>query len=100
MSNLNNNANSSQYPLTDTNMFVNLLANSENKIDCFDICEHSYSQKCFEYLSNTFPGRITLNIGDSKSVLPLFKKENPEKVPETEELHPHLLKNGYFNLKK
>ena len=29
MSNLNNNGNSSQYPLTDTNMFVNLLANSD-----------------------------------------------------------------------
>lgn len=57
-----------------------LLSNPNNKIDCFDICEHSYSQKCFEYLSNTFPGRITLNIGDSKSVLPIFKKENPEKL--------------------
>ena len=32
MSNLNNNANSSQYPLTDTNMFVNLLANSEKLV--------------------------------------------------------------------
>jgi hypothetical protein len=29
MSNLDNNANSSQYPLTDTNMFVHLLANSD-----------------------------------------------------------------------
>ena len=29
MSNLNNNGNSSQYPMTDTNMFVNLLANSD-----------------------------------------------------------------------
>ena len=57
-----------------------LLSNPDNKIDCFDICEHSYSQKCFEYLSNTFPGRITLNVGDSKAVLPAFKKENPEKL--------------------
>ena len=57
-----------------------LLANPENKIDCFDICEHLYSQKCFEYLSNTFPGRITLNVGDSKEVLPKFKAENPEKL--------------------
>ena len=32
MSNLNNNGNSSQYPLTDTNMFVNLLANSDKLV--------------------------------------------------------------------
>ena len=43
MSNLNNNGNSSQYPLTDTNMYVNLLANSEKL--------HSESKR-YEYNNN------------------------------------------------
>lgn len=56
-----------------------LLSNPENKIDCFDICEHSYTNLCFDYLSKTFPGRINLYQGDSKKTLPDFKRENPEK---------------------
>lgn len=57
-----------------------LISNPENKIDCFDICEHSYTELCFEYLSECFPGRLTLHKGNSVSMLPLFRKENPYKV--------------------
>lgn len=57
-----------------------LLANPENKVECFDICEHSYSKLCFEYLSITFPGRINLHVGNSKKAILTFKKENPDKL--------------------
>lgn len=56
-----------------------LISNPENKIDCFDICEHSYTKLCFEYLSECFPGRLNLIEGNSVSVLPQFKKEYPDK---------------------
>ena len=57
-----------------------LLANPENTIDCFDICEHEYTKKCFEYLNYTFPNRIRLIEGDSKSTLPKFKNENQNNI--------------------
>ena len=57
-----------------------LLANPESTIDCFDICMHEYTKKCFDYLSMTFPGRLRLHEGDSKATLPKFKENNPEKT--------------------
>lgn len=57
-----------------------LLANPENTVDCFDICVHSYSKKCFEYLSLTFPGRLRLFEGDSKTTLLKFKEDNPNSL--------------------
>ena len=57
-----------------------LLANPENTIDCFDICSNKYTKLCFNYLSLTFPGRIRLHEGDSKSTIPKFREANPGKI--------------------
>lgn len=49
-----------------------LMANEDSKITCFDICEHSYTEKCFEYLDKTFPNRLLLVKGDSQKTVPEY----------------------------
>ena len=51
-----------------------LLANPFSKVYCFDICHHSYTNKCFQYLNEKFPNRITLYEGDSNLTLQQFDK--------------------------
>lgn len=46
-----------------------LTANPNLKLTSVDICEHQYTEPCFEYLSSVFPGRMTLVKGDSTKVL-------------------------------
>jgi hypothetical protein len=46
-----------------------LTANPDLKLTSVDICEHKYTQPCFEYLSSMFSGRINLVKGDSTEVL-------------------------------
>jgi len=48
---------------------IMLLSNSNTKILCVDICEHKYTEKCFEYLDSVFPNRIYLLKGESKSMI-------------------------------
>lgn len=47
-----------------------LIANPNLKITCVDICEHTYTIKCFNELKKTFGDRINLVIGDSSKTLP------------------------------
>ena len=51
-----------------------LFANPNAVVHCFDICYHEYTEKCFEYLSNEFPGKLYLYKGDSKDEINHFKK--------------------------
>jgi predicted O-methyltransferase YrrM len=51
-----------------------LLANPNCKIDCFDICTHRYTEKCFEYIESQFPNRVFLYKGDSKVTVPKYEK--------------------------
>ena len=46
-----------------------LTANPELKLTCVDICEHQYTEPCFQYLKTIFEDRITLVKGDSTVVL-------------------------------
>ena len=50
-----------------------LLANPNSVLYCFDICDHSYTEKCFQYLSDQFPNRIKLFKGDSRTEINNFK---------------------------
>jgi hypothetical protein len=46
-----------------------LTANPNLKLTSVDICEHKYTEPCFDYLASVFPGRIDLVKGDSTQVL-------------------------------
>jgi len=56
-----------------------LLSNKDSKICCFDICKHSYTKKCFEYLSQQFPSRIELYEGNSNDTLLEYYNNNNTK---------------------
>jgi len=56
-----------------------LLSNKDNKICCFDICEHAYTKECFEYLSSQFPSRLELYEGDSNKTLLEYHNNNKDK---------------------
>jgi len=58
-------------------LLVMLLANPLLKIYCFDICYHTYTEPCVEYLNNNFGNRITLIKGDSRVTMPKFINDNP-----------------------
>jgi predicted O-methyltransferase YrrM len=53
-----------------------LTANPELKLTCVDICEHKYTEPCFQYLKTVFEDRITLVKGDSTVVLPEVLQSN------------------------
>ena len=46
-----------------------LTANPKLNLSCVDICEHKYTEPCFDYLASVFPERVTLTKGDSTQVL-------------------------------
>jgi len=54
-----------------------LLSNPNSKITLFDLCEHKYTQECFDLLDKYFPNRLSLIKGDSRVTLSQFIKENP-----------------------
>jgi hypothetical protein len=54
-----------------------LLSNSNSKLTIFDICEHKYTIKCFEYLCSIFPNRLRIYKGDSTKTIPEFFQNNP-----------------------
>lgn len=56
-----------------------LLSNPKCKLTLFDLCEHKYTQLCFNYLNTLFPNRLTLYSGDSTITIPNFIKQNPTK---------------------
>ena len=49
-----------------------LLSNPVSTIKLFDLGEHSYTRPCFEYLNKCFPGRLSIQYGDSRFTLPQF----------------------------
>ena len=55
-----------------------LEANPNANIQIFDICEHGYTEKCFDYLNKVYGNRMTLHRGNSHSTLSNFKNQNPE----------------------
>jgi predicted O-methyltransferase YrrM len=55
---------------------IMLLSNSRSQITCFDIMEHKYSERCYEYLRQHFPNRIKLVEGDSINTLHVYKTES------------------------
>jgi hypothetical protein len=52
-----------------------LLANTYSKIHFFDLGEHQYSRLCFDYLNETFPGRLSVTWGDSTVTIPRHPKQ-------------------------
>ena len=55
-----------------------LLANPESRIQAFDLGSHAYTRPCFEYLSRRFPGRISLECGDSTLTVPAYGRDHPD----------------------
>lgn len=55
-----------------------LLANNHSKLVCFDICEHPYTIKCYEYLKTIFGNRLELIQGDSTITIPEYRTQNPD----------------------
>lgn len=55
-----------------------LLSNEKSKICCFDLCEHTYTRPCVEYLQAVFPNRVQLFAGCSKTTVPEYKEKNPD----------------------
>lgn len=53
-----------------------LLTVPDIKVTCVDICEHSYTVPCFNWISKQFPGRVELIRGNSMEVLPHLINEN------------------------
>jgi mannosyltransferase OCH1-like enzyme len=53
--------------------FLYLISNPCSKIQLFDLGEHSYSQRCFDFLDKEFPNRLSIVWGDSTKTLPKFK---------------------------
>lgn len=51
-----------------------IVANPECVIDCFDICYHTYTKYCFNYLQSQFPNRLTLTVGNSNHTVKAYKK--------------------------
>ncbi len=49
-----------------------LLANPRCTVQIFDMGEHAYSRPCFDYLSNEFPGRMSIVWGDSCVTVPNY----------------------------
>jgi predicted O-methyltransferase YrrM len=59
-----------------------LLAHPTSKLHCFDTCEHPYTKPCFNYLSDSFPGRLTLIEGRSADQLSQYKTNHPDLICE------------------
>ena len=55
-----------------------LLSNPNSKLTIFDICEHKYTLRCFEYLQSVFPNRLEIFQGNSTKTIPEFIIKNPD----------------------
>ena len=53
-----------------------LSAHPSVQIIAFDLCEHSYTQPCFQVLAAAFPGRIQLIAGKSQQTLPRWARDS------------------------
>ena len=52
-----------------------LLANTYSKIQLFDLGNHEYARKCFEFLDKKFPNRLSIVWGDSIQTLSDFTSD-------------------------
>ena len=57
-----------------------LLANPNAYIWCFDICFHSYTKPCFQYIYENFGKRVSLYVGSSLDTVPAFFRSNPKET--------------------
>lgn len=55
---------------------VMLVSNPTLQLTSLDICEHQYTNACYEYLKKIFNSRINLIKGDSRHTLPYLLKSN------------------------
>ncbi|CAK9107010.1 Elongation factor 2 (EF-2) [Durusdinium trenchii] len=53
-----------------------LFAHPKVRIIAFDLCEHSYTEPCFQILVTAFPGRIQLVPGRSQQTLPRWAQNH------------------------
>lgn len=78
-----------------------LLANPNAYLWCFDICYHSYTKLCFQYLYDNFGQRISLYIGSSVDTVPKFIKNNPDKTYDIFHIDgshdSHIANQDFFN---
>ena len=56
-----------------------LYHNETLQLWSFDLGEHDCCKKAKTYIDNMYPSRHTLILGDSKTTIPLFVKQHPEK---------------------
>ena len=56
-----------------------LLANPMCKVTICDNCAHPYTEPCFEYIREAFPGRVELVKGDSVKTLPEIVRNGTHK---------------------
>lgn len=52
-----------------------LLANQCSRIQIFDMGNHSYAKRCYDFLNMVFPNRLNIVWGDSTETLPQFKTD-------------------------
>lgn len=57
-----------------------LLANPNAYLWCFDICQHSYTRPCFQYLYDNFGQRLSLYAGSSIDTVPAFLRSHPNQT--------------------
>lgn len=59
-----------------TSSVLFLENNENNTVTSFDLGEHNYIYKAQEYITNNYPGRHTLIVGDSRITIPEYIKNN------------------------
>jgi hypothetical protein len=57
-----------------------LILFPKSKITIFDLCEHAYTEECFNLLDNAFPNRLELIKGESTQTVPMYASNNYDLV--------------------
>ena len=55
------------------------MSNNDISVEVFDICNHGYTMKCFDKVSEWASGRISISPGDSIVSVPKFFEENSKR---------------------
>lgn len=79
-----------------------LILFPKSTITIFDLCEHPYTERCFDLLNTMFPNRIKLIKGDSTQTVPSFNTHDYDLVHidggHFEDIPFHDLNNTYNQL--
>lgn len=59
----------------------------DSSLTYFDLCEHSYTKECYEYLKFKHPQQQRMIDGDSTKTLPQFIRDNPSEVGTYDVVH-------------